>query len=73
MLRPDGVSAVVTFVAGGLLAAGWVATGLWYAPLHGRLQTEGYDARLIERLIATNWLRTALWSARGVLALALLA
>ena len=73
VLRPDGVSAVATFVAGGLLAAGWVATGLWYAPLHGRLQTEGYDARLIERLIATNWLRTALWSTRGVLALALLA
>lgn len=53
------------FISGLLLAVGWVSTALWYAPLHGRLQTEPYDADRIEQLITTNWLRTALWVARA--------
>ncbi len=28
---------------------------------------------LVRRLVATNWLRTAAWTARGVVALALIA
>ncbi len=73
LLRPDGTSAAASFVAGALLAAGWVATAMWYAPIHGRLQADGYDADLVQRLITTNWFRTALWSIRGLLALAFLA
>lgn len=69
VLRPGGISGTAAFVSGALLAVAWVATGLWYAPIHGQLQSGGYDAELIDRLILTNWLRTALWSIRGVLAL----
>jgi hypothetical protein len=69
VVRPGEVSAVVAFVAGALLAAGWVSTALWYAPLHGRLQAEGHDRALIDRLILTNWLRTALWTVRGLIVL----
>ena len=60
-----GVDRSLAFVSGALLAIGWVATALWYAPLHGRLQTEAYDADRIELLIRTNWFRTVLWLARG--------
>ena len=63
-----GVDRSLAFVAGALLAIGWVATGLWYAPLHGRLQSEPYDLDRIELLIRTNWFRTLLWLARGGLA-----
>lgn len=73
VLRPDGTSGFLAFVSGLLLAAAWIGTALWYAPMHGQLQAGGYDRDLIERLIVTNWLRTALWSARGVIALYLLA
>jgi len=64
---PVGISRAVVFISGALLATGWVATGVWYAPLHGRLQ-QGYDGDRIELLIRTNWLRTLLWLVRAALA-----
>lgn len=72
LLAPGDVGRALAFGAGALLAAAWISTALWYAPLHGRLQGEPYNAASIELLIRTNWIRTALWSARGVLALMLL-
>lgn len=65
----DGVSRPATFISGALLAAGWVATAAWYAPLHGRLQSEPYDAARIDQLITTNWIRTLIWLARAGFAL----
>lgn len=62
---PEALSRPATFVSGALLAIGWVATALWYAPLHGKLQSEPYDLDRIEQLITTNWLRTVLWLARA--------
>ena len=47
----DGLNRSLVFVAGALLAVAWVATGAFYAPLHGRLQSEPYDADRIELLI----------------------
>ncbi|NNE74389.1 MAG: hypothetical protein HKN26_12045 [Acidimicrobiales bacterium] len=61
----DELATAAVFAAGVLLAIGWVATGLWYAPLHGQLQSEPHDSANIDRLITTNWLRTALWLARA--------
>ena len=37
-------------------------------PLHGRL-AQGFDAVAHRRLVSTNWVRTAGWSVRGLLAL----
>jgi len=65
---PAGLSRGVVFLAGLLLAVAWVATGLWYAPLHGRLQ-ESWDPEQINLLIYTNWIRTGLWAARSFFAL----
>ena len=70
---PAGVPRWEAFVAGAILAVGWIATGFHYAPLHGRLQAEGADPVLIERLIRSNWLRTGLWAVRGAMALRFLA
>lgn len=47
-------------------------TVLVSARCHGRL-AHGFDAAQHRRLVTTNWLRTALWTARGAIALALLA
>lgn len=58
----------VAFISGALLAAAWVATMLWFGPLHGRLTSESYDRDRIEQLITTNWLRTVVWWVRGLLA-----
>jgi len=55
-----------------LLAVIWASTALWQVPAHRRLE-HGFDPRVHGRLVSTNWVRTAAWSARGVVALALLA
>jgi hypothetical protein len=55
----------------GLLAVAWVSTGLWQVPAHRRLEG-GFDAVTHRRLLKTNWVRTAAWSARGIIACALL-
>ena len=52
--------------ATGLLAFNWLVTGALFLPLHGRL-AGGFDAAVHARLVRLNWLRTAAWTARGVL------
>ena len=54
-----------------LLAAAWVSTALSQFPAH-RALAEGGGPRIIAGLIASNWLRTACWSARAVLVLRML-
>jgi hypothetical protein len=55
----------------GLLAVVWTSTGLWQVPAHRRLE-RGFDAADQRWLVRTNWVRTGAWSARGILAFALL-
>ena len=44
-----------------LIVSVWSVTALVSVPLHRRL-SNGYDACAVQRLINTNWLRTAGWS-----------
>lgn len=55
----------------GLLLAIWLSTFVLQVPQHGRLQ-HGFNAPAHARLVASNWIRAALWSARSVLLLLLL-
>lgn len=64
---PTELNRPLVFISGALLAAGWVATALWFGPLHGKFHGE-YDLDRINLLISTNWIRTALWSARAAFA-----
>jgi hypothetical protein len=41
------------------------------APLHGRLNANFSQATL-DRLIATNWIRTVAWTGRAAVAIAML-
>ncbi|MFZ8999571.1 MAG: hypothetical protein ACO3D0_14560, partial [Ilumatobacteraceae bacterium] len=70
-LVETGVSSWLWLSGGVVLVVLWVSTGAFYAPLHGRLST-GFDARLHRRLVMSNWVRTVLWSVRGVLAVSML-
>ena len=40
------------------------------APLHGRLGAH-FDPAVLHRLIATNWIRTAAWTGRAAVAIAI--
>jgi uncharacterized membrane protein len=55
-----------------LLGVVWVSTFAIQVPLHTRLAAAP-DSAIVRRLVITNWLRTAAWTARAVLALTMLA
>ncbi len=59
-------------VGAALIVAIWAVTFGVSVPCHSRLEG-GFDPTVHRRLVQTNWLRTAGWSIRGVLALWLLA
>lgn len=52
-----------------LLAVIWVSTFAVQVPLHAKLATS-FDRAVWRRLVVSNWLRTAAWSVRGIIALA---
>lgn len=64
--QPEGVAVLNAALAGGV----FLATGLVYAPMHGRLST-AHDPDLIRRLVRLNWLRTVAWTAQVACAVAL--
>ncbi|MFO7572076.1 MAG: hypothetical protein R6W48_05670 [Gaiellaceae bacterium] len=55
-----------------LVAAIWASTFLVQVPCH-RVLERGWDEAAHRRLVRTNWLRTGMWSARGAIAVAMLA
>ncbi|MCU0253984.1 MAG: hypothetical protein MUE47_05535 [Acidobacteria bacterium] len=69
VLRPPaGVPRAAAWAGLALVAAIWLSTALLQVPRHRRLES-GYDAVAHRGLVATNWIRTAAWSARGGLVL----
>ena len=50
----------------GLVLVAWLSTFLIQVPLHHRLQA-GFDLPTLQRLIFTNWIRTAAWSGKALL------
>ena len=49
----------------------WLATALLSVPAHNSLTIE-YTTAADHKLVATNWIRTVAWTARGVLVLAII-
>lgn len=47
------------------LAFNWLSTWRVQIPLHEKL-AQGFDTDAHQRLVATNWWRTAAWTLRGV-------
>jgi hypothetical protein len=70
--RPEGLGLTPVLMSGALLAIIWVTTAVVQVPLHKRL-TAGYDRSVVLRLVKSNWLRTGVWTARGVLVTTMLA
>jgi uncharacterized membrane protein len=79
MLAELGLAAVLvgrspsflTWAGVGCLAVIWLSTGLVQVPAHRRLE-KGFDAAMHQRLVRSNWVRTAAWTIRAGIAVALL-
>ena len=78
MLAEMGTAALLVYLASdrplvivnlALLIGIWVSTAFVQMPLHRKLE-QGFDAAVLDRLVRTNWIRTALWSGRAALLIA---
>lgn len=49
-----------------LLLLIWAATAAFSVPMHARLE-KGFDVQAHQWLVYSNWFRTIVWSARGLL------
>jgi hypothetical protein len=67
----DGERGGVALIGAILLALIWSSTALLQVPCHERLAVR-FDDGAWRRLVRTNWIRTVAWSARGVLAVAMI-
>ena len=47
----------------------WAVTFFISVPFHGELNRLGQDRETIDKLVATNWFRTALWSGAFVVSI----
>ncbi len=72
LLTPPVARAAVpvwmTWAGAGLLAVVWLSTFLLQVPRHEELTT-GFQVAAHSRLVATNWIRAAAWTGRGILSL----
>jgi hypothetical protein len=65
---PPGIPRGAAFAGLALVLLLWASTGMVQMPLHGRLGRDGHRPAAVASLVRSNWLRTALWTARGLLA-----
>lgn len=66
--RPQAIPAGAAWTGLLLVAGIWLSTALLQAP-HHRYLGRGFDASSHRFLVTSNWLRTILWSIRGLLVL----
>jgi len=69
---PPGVGRPGALAGLALVAVLWASTFFIQVPCHRRLE-RGFDAAAHRRLVQTNWVRTAAWSLRAVLAVGMVA
>jgi hypothetical protein len=69
---PAGISVSLVWTGLVLLAAIWLSTALLQSPRHTELG-QGFAPGSHRALVASNWLRTVLWSLRGLIVLLILA
>jgi len=68
--RPPAVPLQLVGSGLALIAVNWACTAFVSVPLHARLTARAPGVQ--RSLVATNWIRTAAWTARGGCALAML-
>ena len=68
---PDALPWWLPWAGAGVEAIAIGTTAFVSAPLHERLNTH-FDTATLDRLVATNWIRTIVWTGRAAVAIAML-
>lgn len=62
---PAGIPRWVAIAGMALVGLIWLSTAVLQVPYHGRL-AQGFDVDAYRGLVQSNWIRTVLWSVRGI-------
>lgn len=65
-IAPKGFPNSAAWIGLAMIAGIWLTTVLLSVPCHTKL-LNGFDPDVYRKLVNTNWIRTFLWTARGVL------
>ncbi len=68
LYSPLQINRLLLWIGLALVGVLWVSTGVLQVPAHQRLSA-GFDPAVHKRLVATNWLRSVIWTLRGALTL----
>jgi hypothetical protein len=68
---PAGLAWWLPWVGAGVEAIAIGTTAFVSAPLHEQLNAH-FDTATLDRLVATNWIRTVAWTCRAAVAIAML-
>jgi hypothetical protein len=68
---PSGMTSPAAWAGLALLAIIWYSTAFVQVPCH-RILGDQWDEAVGHRLVRSNWIRTAAWSGRAILAIVLL-
>ena len=60
-----GCDMIPASISAAAVAVVWLSTATLQVPIHRRLQ-HGRDTDLIQRLVASNWIRTVAWSIKAL-------
>ncbi len=63
---PPGLPRWAVWAGIAMIVGIWMSTAVLQIPCHNRL-SRGFDEATYRRLVSTNWIRTILWSGRGVM------
>lgn len=63
---PNSLPSWAAWAGLAMVVAIWISTAILQVPCHSILMN-GFDQEAYQRLVSTNWLRTALWTARGAM------
>lgn len=70
--RPEGIAPGLAWLGLALVVLIWLSTAVLQVPCHRKLN-QGFDEPAHRRLVKTNWLRTTMWTGRGIVVLVMLA
>ena len=69
LARPGWIPSWSMWAGLALIGLVWLSTWFVQVPLHNALASGGLEVAVVDKLVATNWVRTLGWSARAGLVL----
>ena len=64
LMSPTKIDGWLIWTGLGLVIVNWATTAFLSVPCHDKLKN-GFDEKIHQRLVSTNWIRTVAWSLRG--------